>query len=106
MNSACRFVLTVCLVVCFSLIGAAQSTAPARGKSLADIARESRVRRDATGPAAKVFSPSSQEPEERESQDTRDVEDLLAQNAFADLDTAADRARLTKERLEGGVWKL
>src|SRR5215471_2290017 len=101
--------ITARLVLAFSLVGqlclivAAQAPSPANeGKSLADIARETRAK-----PRVNVLAVTDDSQAERgESQYTREIQSLLGKDAFADLDAAADGARASKERLEGGTWKL
>ncbi len=82
---------------------AAQAPAPANeGKSLADIARETRAK-------ARVNLLSVSDGSQvgnTESQFRKEIQALLARDAFADHDAAADSVRASKDRVEGGAWKL
>jgi hypothetical protein len=101
MKTSGRSLLAFVLILQCSRMLAAQS--------LADIARESRARQNAGGARVVVAGPSvgpgavaqGQEAEYRST-----IQDLVRRSAFADLDAAADSARVSKERFAGGVWKL
>src|SRR5262249_34318094 len=104
MRNTCRFVVASSLVLQISLIIAAQSPSPAtEGTTLAGVARELRAKRQ-SGSSVRLISSVSQT-EAKEPQYRREIQALMAGSAFADLDTAADMARTSKERVEGGSWK-
>lgn len=105
MKNTGRLVLAFFLVSQLTQAVVAQTPGSANeGKSLADIARETRARGQSS---AKVLVSSPDSPvEETESQYSREIQALFARGAFADLDATADRARTSKDRVVGGVWKL
>ncbi len=74
-------------------------------QTLADIARESRAKRQsATG--ARVITGAPEGGQKKEPGYKTEIQALMARSAFAELDAAADRVRASKERVEGGAWKL
>src|SRR5207253_9573963 len=72
--------------------------------TLAGVAREARARRQSQGSALVLTGSSPAVGEELQYRTA--ISALLAQDAFANLDAAADSARRSKQRLEGGVWQL
>jgi hypothetical protein len=98
MRATYRLVVASLMVLHVSLIAAAQQP------SLADIARETRAKRESvTG--ALVLSSVSQV-EAKDPKYRRDIQGFLARSAFAELEAAADSVRTSKDRVEGGTWKL
>ena len=103
MNKTGRIVLAFSVVLFLGLIVVSQAQGPANeGKSLADIAREARAKTRINAP---VISNDSQTGKS-ESQYKREIQALMEKGAFTDLDAAADSARASKDRIEGGGWKL
>lgn len=98
--------LTIAVILCIAPMGMSQD--PSAGKSVADIAREARAKRATEnqnqGPA---FQGPQQIPgRTTESQFRAVVLDLLTRRDYAGLDSLASAARLSKDRVEGGTWKL
>jgi len=81
----------------------AQTPGPTNeGKSLADIARETRVK----PPKNMLQVSADSQSKENEPQYKGEIQALMAKDAFVDLDAAADSVRASKERVQGGAWKL
>src|SRR5215471_3972660 len=100
--TAC-LVLAVCFVLQMCGIASAQAPDPSyEGKSLADIARETRAK-----PRINLLTVTDDSQAGKdESQYEREIQSLLGRDAFAELDAAADSVRVSKDRVEGGTWKL
>jgi hypothetical protein len=98
-------------ILCMAQIGMSQD--PSAGKSLADIAREARSKRAAEnqsqGPTFQAQGlPEQTRPTVRisESGFRTVILNLLTRRDYAGLDDLASAARLSRDRVEGGTWKL
>ena len=103
MKNTASLVPAFCLVLQMCMNVSAQGPDPAtEGKSLADIARETRAK-----PRINVLAVADDsQAEMKEFQYEKEIQLLLARDAFTELDAAADSARVSKDRVEGGTWKL
>jgi hypothetical protein len=103
MKITARCVPAFGLVLHMCVIAAAQAPDPVNeGKTLADIARETRAK-----PRVNVLAVNDDSQAEKgESQYEKEIQSLLGRDAFTELDAAADSARVSKDRIEGGAWKL
>lgn len=108
--------LVFVLCALLSSIATAQTQPAAQeGKRLGDIAREqdasTHVKKPCPPnmPCNELSSPSQFSPSEQDNRDRvyrAQIQALLGQRAFAELDQEADSIRASQERLGGGVWKL
>src|SRR5437764_1408013 len=89
MKTTYKIALAASLVLQISVSLAAQS--------LADIAREARAKRQAVSGARVILSVSQTE-QRREPEYRREIQGLMARNAFAELDAAADTGLIQKRR--------
>ena len=103
--------LAIVGILCVPQIGMSQD--PSAGKSLADIAREARAKRAAENQNQGLTFQGQALPEQREaavrtseSQCRTAILNLLARRDYAGLDDLASAARSSKDRVEGGAWKL
>jgi hypothetical protein len=102
MKTVCKVALVFLMVCPLRLMAAPQaSSSPNQGKSLGDLAREIRAKRQAQNgsPAPVVAGQGEARPQ------SEGIPALTGAD-FAALDAVADRARASKERIGGGAWRL
>jgi hypothetical protein len=104
MKANYRVTLIAVAILCGSLAARAQTSAPPEEpKSLADVARELRDKRQAESQTSTVAAARA---EQKELQYRQTVQSLFARGAYGEIDAEADAAGMSKERFAGGVWKL
>ncbi len=92
---------TTLVLLCAVLISAAPAQEPRRdNRSLGDIARELRQKKAGAAVASMQLAA---DPEKAFGQQMRQA---LSSEDFAQLEKAAEAARIEKTRFPGGVWKL
>jgi hypothetical protein len=106
--------LFIALLLSISSFAQTSGSEPTQGKSLADIAREYREKKQHSSTPAPVQT-QVQELADRiasvneggsEKQFVRTIRELFQEHNFKELDKEAAEARSTKARFEGGIWKI
>lgn len=98
-----------------TLLGAHAQSSGDKGKGLGDLARGLRAEKQAQNPCPTAAPcegfPSRNQTYPNAADDSEpryraEIQGLVARQAFAELDEAAESVRSSKDRLGGGVWKL
>jgi hypothetical protein len=86
------------------ILGLIPMVSAGQSPNLAEVARQNRLKIQQS--QSRTFVSNDTQGGDNQSQYKSELQALVARRAFTDLDTKADQARSSKERVSGGVWKL